>query len=287
MRLPVIPRRPFLGGIIVGLVLLVLLLSLPAWGHHRPSHNGGPPHATTTTQATTTTTAPTTTTTQPTTTTQTPTTTTAPAGGFELGLVNGFDFTRIDLSRVRGEDWWKAVYEAFLPSGAGWIEGDRIGYCGAYEFMVYQGNLVGRVTFVATPGATAYVQINDHQMREGLRYWDASPNSDDQAYGPGFCDRIVGQDYQPNFDPDQNPQVIFNVPGKELEDRDYGNTERLYTGLKFRLVEVIDTPFVSSDGEGRSLMVTSRRTVVADVDNNPAVAVYYDGLGGGFVTSVP
>lgn len=150
MRLPVIPRRPAQGVIVVALLIVAALFSIPAYGHHRQGHNGGPPHVTTTTNATTTTTgvstttttapttttttAPTTTTTVEPTTTQPPTTTTtAPDSGETLPYApfsknSAYEFVVDNLNTERL--WWRAQYPFDLPyaDGYGWGAGNRIAY---------------------------------------------------------------------------------------------------------------------------------------------------------------
>lgn len=189
-----------------------------------------------------------------------------------------------------GEKWWDAPYRAFLPSGAGWIDGDRTAYNCAYGFLIDDGWVVGRFTFARVPGVS-YAKVSDRFMPEGNYYYDASPtpyiddDSHGQAYPPRWCaDSLVSQEYEPDTRPGQTPVVEFHNRGRVIETRDYRDVEVLTPGLKFHLVEVTG-PFLSDDGEGRVVEVTSRTTVVAYFDDLPVIVVYYDGIGTGFVTA--
>ena len=228
-----------------------------------------------------------TTTTQSTTTSQAPTTTTQESDSIQLGLSNGATTWWVQLTNAdNGDQWWYAPYHVFLPSGAGWIAGDRIGYGAVYGFIVDEGKIVGRVTFAKIRGA-AYAKVNDRAMPEGERYFDGQPGGGGQLYSSRFVDHVVSHEYTENLEPDSNPRVVYLNGGRTIEVRDYANVERLSPNLKFRLDQFITTPFMTDDGEGRSIRVNQRATVVAYADNLPVVVVYYDALNNGQVAATP
>ena len=157
---------------------------------------------------------------------------------------------------------WTADYLRDLPSGAGWTDGDRVGYKCAYAFLMNNGVPVGRVTFTRVVAAASYVKINDYQMVEGARHYDGTPAN--LGGGPQLNEcPAPSQTYTAYAGPDQRPTITYEAGGcTVLETRSYPNIVA-GTGIKFQQVE-------SSD---------SRVTVVAYKNNLPIVVVYYDALG--------
>lgn len=253
------------------------------------------PCSTTTTVATTTTTAPTTTTTQPTTTTAAPTTTTTAAsttttvasGNIELGLINGFDSYDVLLSNLdTNQKWWDAGYDAFLASGAGWVEGERLSYRCMYGFAVDNGAIVGRFIAARIPLA-AYAKVNDRNMQQKMRFIDGTyfGGGQGQLYHGSFCNELVTVEYGQSTAPGQFPIVEFHNGGDVIETRDYGAVD-LYPGanIKWLVGDVITEPFQITDPFGNTHTVNSRVPVIAFENNDSAVVFYYDGLGSGEVT---
>lgn len=181
--------------------------------------------------------------------------TAATTGSFTI-LLDGLDPVR---------QWWDAVYQRSLPSGAGWRDGDRVGYACAWMFLEYEGEWVGRTTFVKVPGAT-YAKVNDRGMVEGQITFDGRKVDVKQTAKVGFCKTLVSQDYVAYTGPDERPVIQFWTPGnpEPLETRDYRNTV-VGNGIKFRLFSA----------------TSQRVTVVAYENNLPVIVVYYDALGEG------
>lgn len=230
------------------------------------------PKTTTTIGLTTTTTRPsvttTTTGTPVTTTTAVPVTTTtsgpilAPVGDKFITSVRGTD------AAGNSEPWWDAPYFRDLPftTGAGWTDGDRAGYRCMYAFLLYQGEVVGRVTFTRVPAADSYAAVKDKFMVEGERYYDGTLAPENAPKELGECPWPVA-DYAPATGSDQRPTITYSTTsGSVLEVRNYKNTVAL-NGITFRQVE--STP--------------QRVTVVAYKDNLPAIVIYYESMVPGVV----
>lgn len=164
--------------------------------------------------------------------------------------------------------WWDAPYARSLPSGAGWRDGDRVGYGCAWMFLEYQGEWAGRTTFVKVPGAS-YAFVNDRAMVEGQITFAGRKVNVQQTAKVAFCKTLVSLDYAPYYGPDERPVIQFvAADGTVLETRDYRNTEA-GAGIKFRLVEA----------------TSQRVTVVAYENNLPVIVVYYSAFGGSSVTA--
>lgn len=159
--------------------------------------------------------------------------------------------------------WWNATYKRTLPyaPNTGWVDGDRCGYTAMYAFLQRNGVLVGRVTFIRIPGASAYAVVNDKYMDEAERWYNGDP-----AEEPG-----TGQDnelkdcpppnaaYEPYTGPSELPTILYVDNGQTIEVRDYKATVN-GPAIKFRQVESTDT----------------RITVLAYENNLPVIVVYYE-----------
>lgn len=234
--------------------------------HHPTTTTTTRPPTTTTTRPTTTTTtrppATTTTTIAPTTTTTVPPTTTT-----TFGTPTGDSFTTLLRG---GEDdatrfWWDAAYFRNLPSGAHWVDGDRSGYRCFYAFLQYNGQIVGRVTFIRIPGAE-YAVVNDSGMEEGVRYYDGTLAPANAPRELGDCP-FTDIEYATYTGPDERPTVSYVMGGQTLEVRNYKTTVVGGPYIKFQQVEASAT----------------RVGVVAYFNNNPAIVVYYDSMVPGVV----
>jgi hypothetical protein len=167
-----------------------------------------------------------------------------------------------------------APYAKTLPSGAGWLDGDREAYDCAYTFLRdAQGNLVGRVLFKTIGRAGAYTVVNDQFMHEGsmetdIRWWPDGRPANEQGT---ICRDLPSEPYE-ELDPADNrklPLIRFRAAdGSVLETRDYATRPQLDPGNTQRVVSV--TP--------------ERVTAVAYQDGIPIVSVYYEPMGNGQVT---
>lgn len=174
---------------------------------------------------------------------------------------NAFD---ILLKNADNADrWWNATYHRELPytPNTGWADGERAGYKCAYMFLLWDGVPVGRTTFTRVDGAN-YAMINDNGMLESQRHFDGSlpPPPVQQAECPPPT-----QAYEPNTDPDERPIIGFIGPNDQiLEIRNYTNTVIITPGVNLRFKVAENTP--------------NRVTVVAYIDDLPAIVVYYDSI---------
>lgn len=174
--------------------------------------------------------------------------------------------------------------------GYGWIEGDRIGYCGKYGFLVDpDGEIIGRFAALSanyTGASEAVGFVNDRFMPEGEYFANGTPNDgrfrDRQAYSGAWCRGFSDTVYQPS-DADERPLPVFWHNGVVVENRDYAPTAA-GPGVTFELIEEIDTPFTETDPFGQTLEINSRVTVLGLLDGEPAIVFYYDGIGDGSVT---
>lgn len=168
------------------------------------------------------------------------------------------------IVQLRGEQpfhfWWDAPYDRTLPSGAGWTDGDRVGYRCLYGFLMQGTKILGRVTFTRVPGAE-YGMVNDRFMEEGVRYYNGQLDTKglsqlNDCPAPSLA-------YEPYTGPDQRPVVTYEnkATGFVFETRDYLATV-VGEGIKFQQVE--KTP--------------QRVTVVGYLNDMPAIVVYYDSM---------
>ena len=240
---------------------------------HSNTTSTSAPATTTTTRrqnpATTTTLLPTTTTTRApgTTTTAVPATTTtsgplpAPSGEHFTTLLTGV------MENGPNEQWWDAPYFRSLPyaSSTGWTDGDRSGYRCFYAFLMNQGQVVGRVTFMRVPEADSYASINDRYMVEGMRYYNGALAPASAGNELGDCPS-PSTTYEPATGSDQRPTVTYTLNGALLEVRNYKKTV-VGAGITFRQTE----------------STASRVIVVAYKDNLPVIVIYYDSMVPGLV----
>lgn len=179
---------------------------------------------------------------------------------------------------------WPAhyFYDTFYAENTGWLAGDRVAYRCAYAFLQHNGEIVGRVTFVAIPGAAPYVVINDKYMVEGGRYYDGSLTPPGTVQVPRLECPVPTQSYATEQVPDERPKVIYWQGETALEVRDYAGIVPGTPGLTFDVVEEITTPFqITSPNTGLTHTVNSRISVLARENGVPTVIVYYDALGSG------
>jgi len=166
-----------------------------------------------------------------------------------------------------------SAYIRNLPSGAEWLDGDRIAYRCAFTFLRYQGELVARVTFVRVDEAASYAVIFDDRMHEGQIAFDGSPGSGAQTGDPGSCPASAG--YAPLNSPRSVPLITFEDGAARLETRDYANVYAVAgPNHEFRIASHGQT---NADCGGR-VGALECVTVIAYQDGIPAVAVYYDRL---------
>lgn len=154
---------------------------------------------------------------------------------------------------------WTATYIRVLPSGAGWLDGDRAGYRCAYMFLAHQGQIVGRVTFSRIDGVD-YAVVNDKHMAEGERYYDGSLAEPEAPKELGECPRPA-ETYEPSTGPEERATIVYWVDGVPVETRNYKVTE-VRPGVTFQQIAKTST----------------RITVVGYLDGLPAMVVYYDVL---------
>lgn len=195
--------------------------------------------------------------------------------------------TVFNLTALANNRTYHAAYVRSLPSGAKWVDGNRLGYVCTWGFLEMGGVKVGRVGFTRLPEA-AYVVVNDSGMREtsdpnssGYTFheWDGSPYvpSDENIPKPQRCPND-GSGVEPSYTP--NPGVIGPVPvitfsfgGQTLEVRDYAGAQVNQTGSgpvwKFEIVS--DSP--------------SNVTVIGYQNGQPELAVYYQPMGAGSISS--
>jgi hypothetical protein len=153
-----------------------------------------------------------------------------------------------------------------LDAPAGWTDGDRIAYRCGFAFLVYRGQLVGRVTFTRIDPADAdpYAKINDRYLHERSLDWDGSSYTgpDDRS---SFCPDPEEAYLPLEGDPGPPPVVTFQHGPHTIDVRDFSDpadASEVGPGHQFKIVKV--TP--------------DRVAVVAYEDGIPAVAVYYDRL---------
>jgi len=150
-------------------------------------------------------------------------------------------------------------YRYNLPSGAGWLDGDRVAYRCAFMFLQSGGELVFRVTFTRI---AEYAVINDTYMHEGVRNFDGSPNP--SGGQTDFCPEPA-EAYVP-LEGDPGPLPVITIAdistGLPLEIRNYANVEEVGPGVQFKIQSA--TP--------------DRVTVLLYQDGLPVTAVYYDRL---------
>lgn len=211
--------------------------------------------ATTTTVATTTTTAPPTTTTVPSTTT---TTQPFPNADKFIALLRGTHTTPGDVF------WWNATYLRNLPyaPNTGWVDGDRCGYDAMYAFLLRDGELKGRVSFIAVPGALSYAVVNDKFMLEAIRWYDGSlaPPHGPGQFEIGDCPEVLAA-YEPYLGPGELPTITYTDNGQIIEVRDYKATLAGPT-IKFQVTAADDQTIA----------------VVAYENNLPVIVVYYQSI---------
>lgn len=182
------------------------------------------------------------------------------------------------LSRFGVHHWWWAPYHGdTLPyqPDTRWLDGDREGYSCAYGFLERGDEIVGRFTATRIEGA-AYAKVNDRDMGEAERYYDGTPFGGDTGEIPdescvneaAALSSIDYTDPEVCARPDERPRIVFWDDGDVLEIRDYRNTVLHSDEGKFVWLGVED----------------NRATVAFCVEEGPAIAFYYDGLGDGIVT---
>lgn len=162
------------------------------------------------------------------------------------------------MVKTDGATAWIADYQRTLPSGAGWTDGDRVGYRCAYAFLMNGGQVVGRVTFSRVSEAAAYVRINDEHMVEGARHYDGTVASGEVSQ-LNECPAPT-QSYT-SFSGDQRPVITYETGCAVLETRNYANLVP-GAGVTFQQVESTD----------------DRVTVVAYKNGLPIVVIYYDSM---------
>lgn len=195
----------------------------------------------------------------------------APNGDFDIFLQDG----------NTAEFWWIANYLRTLPSGTGWVGGDRSGYFCAYMFLLNSsGTPLGRVTFtrvdVPREEGGNYAYIKDEDMEEGARYFDGTP-APAGSNEIGDCPPPT-QTYEPWAGPDQRPTVLFSARrGGVLETRDYKVTDA-HPDVMFRQTEKLTGQTTVFSALGTPSTIWGRVPVVAYVNGLPTIVVYYDSL---------
>ncbi|MEX0700423.1 MAG: hypothetical protein WD651_12560 [Acidimicrobiia bacterium] len=177
-----------------------------------------------------------------------------------------------------GRQLWNAPYLESLPftSGVGWTDGERVGYDCAWMFLLRNGQVVGRATFLTLDGEQGYGRINDQSMTEKSRYYDGTVSSSGTNLSP--CPDL-DQAYEPSNAPDERPTLRFVAGGDLLEVRDYKKTVALSPGVTFDQVSVNNVPFDDWDPRQQtSHRVYSRIVVIGRENGLPVVVVYYDSL---------
>lgn len=197
-----------------------------------------------------------------TTTTQPPTTTTTaqpfPNADKFIALLRGTAVTPGDVF------WWNATYLRHLPysPNTGWVDGDRCGYDAMYAFLLRDGELKGRVSFIAVPGALSYAVVNDKFMLEAIRWYDGSlaPPHGPGQFEIGDCPEVLAA-YEPYLGPGELPTITYTDNGQIIEVRDYKATLAGPT-IKFQVTAADDQTIA----------------VVAYENNLPVIVVYYQSI---------
>lgn len=162
-----------------------------------------------------------------------------------------------------GAFWWDATYLRKLPftPNTGWTDGDRSGYRCFYCFLLWNGQVVGRVTFARIEGA-GYASIGDKYMVEGARHYDGRVATEGRQE-LGECNQgRESEPYEPSTGPWQLPTITYKAQdGRVLEVRNY-KTLKLGVGVTFRQIN-----------ESDQLV-----TVVAYEKGIPVIAVYYESM---------
>lgn len=220
----------------------------------------------------------------PTTTGQAPTSTVAPTTTASAGTTTtgpkpkGGKFTIHLGASNPGRKLWSALYLESLPftPDVGWADGERVGYDCAWMFLLRNGQVVGRATFLTLDGEQGYGRVNDQSMTEKSRYYDGTPSSSGTNLPP--CPDL-DQAYEPSAAPDERPTLRFVAGSDLLEVRDYKKTLTLSPGITFDQVSVINEPFDEIDpNRGTTDTVYSRIVVIGREYGLPVVVVYYDSL---------
>lgn len=193
--------------------------------------------------------------------------------GFVIGLTN------LDTRTLL----WRApyLYETPYVVNSGWLPGDRVGYGCAYGFLEHNGEIIGRFTARAIPGAADYMRVNDTFMEEGVRWYDGLTTPPINVQVPAFECPEVTESYQTQQVPDERPVVVYWHDNEAIEIRDYRTIDPA-PGVTFDLVAEIREPFtITSPNTGRTHTVNNRITVVAREAGVPEILFYYDSLGEG------
>lgn len=154
-----------------------------------------------------------------------------------------------------------------LPSGARWLDGDRLAYRCGWTFLQWQGELVARVTFRRTSDYIAglpITRVEDRFMAEGQRAFDGTPGTGQQTAPPAACAGLYPEiDYPPLAgDAGPRPIIAFHdlTSGELLETRSYADQDE--PGSEFVIVET-----------------TPALTIVAFYESGqPVAAAYYEVL---------
>ena len=164
-----------------------------------------------------------------------------------------------------------APYVRNLPSGAMWLDGDRLGYRCAWTFLDDPNDpgLDARVFFRRTsdyvPGVPT-AAIFDRGMAEGSLDFFGNPGTGQQTAPPEFCGEGAPQDVYPSIEPgstaNNRPVITFtNVAEARVDEvRGYAvNPDREGSGADFYIFST--TP--------------ESTTVVFTQDGIPVAAAYY------------
>lgn len=170
-----------------------------------------------------------------------------------------------------------AGYTYNLPSGAEWLDANRIGYRCAFTFLEWEGQKVARVTFSA---AIYDVRINDKFMHEGILLFSGAPhpNPGSQDDRPFDCP-LPHEEYGP-LEPGPLPVVKFSDGPAVLETRDYANVGTS-PGHTFRVVSRDTGAACNHTGDRHGGIIGGALeciTVVGYQDGEPVLVVYYDRL---------
>jgi len=177
----------------------------------------------------------------------------------------------LDTTEKAGE----ANYVRNLPSGATWLDGDRITYRCAYTFLRWQGSLVGRVTFVRLAG---YAQVNDRYMAEGLRRLDGTLNPPGTGQSPTTECPVPNIAYEPDESIGPLPVLVFSDGQTTLETRNYANIREVGPTTEFQIVSHAAGSACDRVGSDGLVKATAFEcfTVLIYQGGLPIVAAYYD-----------
>lgn len=152
-------------------------------------------------------------------------------------------------------------YQTSLPSGASWVGGDRVGYRCAYMFLIWQGQVVGRVTFTQIE----YAKVNDKFMDEGARWYDGTVYTGSH-HQLNDCPRPLEPYADANGPIGPLPVMTFSdaATGQALEVRNYVDVVQGGTGKPWKFQVVTARP--------------QHVTVIGYQDGESILAIYYDRL---------